>query len=748
MQDQIDTTIAQAMPDGSGTVEEVVFHNDNTGYSVIRLIDEKSGELVSAVGSLPFISEGEYVLLWGTWTKHAEYGKQLNITRYEKSLPTDTSDILRYLSSRTIKGIGPSTALKIVSRFGRETFEVMEKHPEWLTDIPGISPKKASAIGKSFQEQAKLRDLMTLCAGKMSSESITRIFSYWGNNATSIIRSNPYRLSGEIYGIGFKRADAIAKQVGIAHDADVRIVGGLEYVLQTAAQVNGHTCLPIEDLLSMTAEKLELEREKINECLTSELKKGTFVLRTYETQKVIYLRGYDSAEEDIARKLCELSRNAVTFSRENLMRMIERMENEWSIQYATRQREAIGTALSSGVMVLTGGPGTGKTTVIRALIRLFEMLDMDPVLLAPTGRAAKRMSEATIHEARTIHRALEMVKTDYADKAKFVRNEDNPLDAMAVIVDESSMIDLPLMHALVRAMRRGSHLILVGDADQLPSVGCGNVLADMIAAGVFPVVALDEVFRQSETGQIVTNANRINHGEMPILSEKTGDFFFLPRWGDDATLTTLLSLVRERLPRAYGADILDHLQIITSTRRGRLGTELLNVQLQACLNPQDSRKKEIKFRQVVFREGDRVMQIRNNYELEWTRGTTKGSGIFNGDMGRILSIDTEESCLTISFDDREVVYDMNLLDELEHAYAITVHKSQGSEYPVVLMPLCYGGPFLQTRNLLYTAITRAKRMVILIGREAYIQQMVENNHRAVRYTHLKNRLISVESAHR
>ena len=731
----------QGAPLASGTVEEIVYRNDTNGYTVLMLIDENTKELVTAVGSLPFIYEGELVSLWGSWTQHPEYGKQLTVTGFYKTLPTSSQDILRYLSSKAVKGVGPSTALKIVNRFGAETFEVMARHPEWLSDIQGISPKKAAAIGASFREQAKMRELMTLCGGYVSPTDITRIFELWGARSVSYIQENPYRLCHEVYGIPFEKADALAKALGFREDAPVRLASALVYVLQAAANNGGHTCLPREELLAQTVEELGLSQAVIEDAIQDSLADGSLVLQTFGGREMIYTAAYNEAEVDVSEKLKWLERNAVTVSRENLVELVAHMEDEWHIRYGKMQREAIATALSAGVMILTGGPGTGKTTVIRALLSLFERLDMEVALMAPTGRAAKRMSEATVHEARTIHRALEM---DYLAQTgdRFRKNEQDPLDAMAVIVDESSMIDLPLMHALLRAMRRGSHLVLVGDADQLPSVGCGNVLADMIASGMFPVVKLDEIFRQSEESRIVTNAHLINAGKMPYLEDKTGDFFYLSRGDDIATVSTVLSLVQDRLPRAYGASILHRLQIITPTRKGRAGTESLNVALQAALNPSAKGKVEYKYGGVVFRTGDRVMQIRNHYDLAWERGGKPGHGVFNGDIGVIQAVDLEEHTLSVLFDDdRLASYEFSMLDELEHAYAITVHKSQGSEYPVVLMPLCASGPMLQTRNLLYTSLTRAKEMVILVGRESIIRDMVNNNRQVQRYTTLKDRLM-------
>ncbi len=727
-------------PDACGTVENVVYRNQATDYAVIELIDKNTHELVTAVGTLPYASEGEEVSLWGTWTKHPEFGKQLTVEHFEKQLPTECSDILRYLSSKTIRGIGPSTALKIVNRFGEETFEVIEKHPEWLTDISGITAKKAASIHKSFKEQAELRELMMLCGGKLGSASVTRIFRMWGGKAAGILHRDPYRLCRDVSGIGFERADEIASLFGVHKDADVRIHAGIDYVLMRAANMQGHSCIPKDILIDEVAETLGLAHEKIIGAVDECLRLGKIYAHGFHDTVYIFSAQNEHAEADIARRLVEIENNAVTFPHGDLMRLIERMESEWNIHYASMQREAIGRALSRGVMVLTGGPGTGKTTVIRALLRIFDIVGLKTVLAAPTGRAAKRMSEATVHDAKTLHRMLEMGRGNDEEEPKFHRDEENPLDEMVVIVDECSMIDLPLMAALVRAMRRGSRLILVGDADQLPSVGCGNVLHDIIQSGAFPVVCLNEIFRQAEESLIVTNAHRINTGEMPILDAKDKDFFFLSRVGDDAVQETITDLVVNRLPRAYGKEMRNKIQVITPTRRGKAGTEALNLVLQEKLNPPAKHKNEIKNHGVTFREGDRIMQVRNQYEIEWTRGNLTGMGIFNGDMGIIMKIDKENEKATLSFDERIAEYDMSMMEDIDHAYAITVHKSQGSEYPVILMPITWTGPALQTRNLLYTALTRAKEMVVLVGRSDIVSQMVSNDRQIRRFTLLSERI--------
>ncbi len=729
-------------PDAQGTVENVVFRNIANDYAVIELIDRTTHELITAVGIIPYASEGEEISLWGSWSRHPDFGRQLTVEHFEKTLPTEVSDILRYLSSKTVRGVGPSTALKIVKRFGRETFEVIEKHPEWLSDIPGITAKKAAAIHKSFSEQAELRNLMMLCGGKLGSVAVTRIFRMWGGNAASILRRDPYRLCRDMNGIGFERADEIAALFGVERGADVRIAAGIDFVLMREATTAGHTCVPHETLIREVASTLELDASLVTEAVDANWKRGKIFERKKDDTVFVFSRQNEMAEADVARRLIEIQNNAVSFPHRDLLRLIERMEEEWGIRYAAMQREAIGKALTGGVMVLTGGPGTGKTTVIRALLRIFQIVGLKAALAAPTGRAAKRMSEACVHEAKTLHRMLEMGRGSDDEEPKFHRDEENPLDEMVIIVDESSMIDLPLMAALVRAMRRGSRLILVGDADQLPSVGCGNILHDIIRSGAFPVISLNEIFRQAEESLIVTNAHRINTGEMPVLDVTDKDFFYLSRQNEDAIPPTVVDLIVNRLPRAYGKEMLSKIQLITPTRRGAAGTEALNIALQEKLNPPSPHKAEIKVHGAIFREGDRIMQVRNQYDIEWTRGSHTGMGIFNGDMGTLLKINKENETVTLSFDERIAEYDMSMMEDISHAYAITVHKSQGSEYPVVVMPLSWTGPALQTRNLLYTALTRAKEMVILVGRIDVLSQMVTNNRQIRRNTLLCERIVA------
>ena len=722
----------------TGTVEGIVYQNKLNDYTVIKLASDE-GELLTAVGAMPYIGEGERVKLIGSWTRHTEYGEQFSVSVMEKLLPTGASEILQYLSGGNVRGIGPVTALKIVNRFGDDTFDVIEQHPNWLSDIPGISRKKAAEISESFREQTGIRELMVFCQNYIGSTSISHIYEKWGSRAVGVIRENPYILCEETDTVGFDRADAIARNLGFPADAPERLAAGINYVLRYNASVNGHVCLPRDRLIDAAAQELGAGEEAVGKSVAALVASGRLGSYKIDETEYIFTDEYDEDEDVVARRLIAIDRSAPEVNAENIGLLIDRAESEYAIRYSKDQREAIFEAFRRGVLIVTGGPGTGKTTLIRALLRIYGLLGFKCALAAPTGRAAKKMSEATREEAKTIHRMLEMEKVSDI-RPRFNRNESNPLDENVIVIDEASMIDLPLMAALLRATRIGSRLILIGDSGQLPSVGCGNVLADQISSGVFSTVCLSEIFRQEKGSLIIQNAHRIHSGELPLLSRDARDFFFLHRPDEESIPGTVVELISERLPRTYSDSIRDQIQVITPSRRGKAGTVQLNSLLQNCLNPPSKKKKEFKFRDLLFREGDKVMQIKNNYDTEWQKDGYDGIGVFNGDIGVIRSIDVPSEEMTIDFDGRISVYGREQFEELEHAYAITVHKSQGSEYPVVLIPIYYCGTMLQSRNLLYTAVTRAKKMAILVGRADILEYMVKNNRQEVRYTCLSERL--------
>ncbi|MBQ9120752.1 MAG: ATP-dependent RecD-like DNA helicase [Clostridia bacterium] len=716
------------------TVEWIKYQNEENGYTVCEVSDAEENEII-VVGELPYLSIGESVTLYGKWTHHAVYGRQFKAEYYEKNLLVNENDILRYLSSGTIKGIGPKTARKIVDMYGTDTFDVLENHFEWLTQIGGISPKKAKAIHEDFCEKAGARETLLFCREFLSPATSMRIYKKWGRGSVERIKQDPYRLCGEFNGIGFRHADQIAMSLGVKNDADIRIESGIRYALGVFAQRDGHTYVTEDKLIEAVSALLEVPSEKVAAVLSGSVAKVRMV--PYGEERHVYLKSYYEAEEYIARKLIVIDRMSPAIDRGDAEQIIDQIEEMDNIRYAPLQRKAIHEALLHGVMVLTGGPGTGKTTVIKALIRIFDHMGFDYALTAPTGRAAKRISESTSHEAKTIHRLLEMEYNDEAE-SRFARCESNLLEENVIIVDEASMVDTLLMESLLRAIKPGSRLIVIGDACQLPSVSAGNVLEDVIASERFSVVRLTEIFRQAQESGIVMNAHAINRGEHPDLSIKHKDFFFISKENERDIPAYLCSLYRDRLPKTYGADTVNRIQVICPSKKGEAGTEHLNLVLQSYLNPPSPMKNERKSRDRIFREGDRVMQIRNNYTMEWEsdRGET-GTGVYNGDIGTISEIDNVEEYVAVSFDGKHALYDFSELEELEHAYAITVHKSQGSEYPFLIIPLGRNcPPMLMTRNLIYTAITRGEQMVIVLGSKEVFFRMVENDRHVCRNTGL------------
>lgn len=720
-----------------GVIENVIYCNESNGYAVCEL--DVGEELVTIVGIMPYINAGETIKARGKWEKHAAYGDQFKVESYEKQLPASAAAIIKYLSSGMIKGLGAVTAKRIVDQFGEDTFDVIESHPEWLTDIKGITAKKAQEISEAFKDQFGVRSIMLFCRDFFGPATIMKIYKKWGSAAIDTINRNPYALCDEIYGIGFDRADQLAASIGYAKDSEFRIGAGLKYALSYNATHNGHMYIPRDKLVCLTAELLELDSALIEPVLKSLEDCKALVTVDYGGRACTYLAEYYEAECYIVRKLLLLDTLCEKTPLDDIEHMISQIEYEEQVSYAKLQRKAIIAAVNNGVMLLTGGPGTGKTTIIRAVIRIYDRMGFKIALAAPTGRAAKRMSEATQCEAKTVHRLLDM---EYlaGERTKFRRNENNLLEEDVVIIDEASMMDALLITALLKAMRPGARLMLIGDADQLPSVGAGHVLCDLLVSDRFATVRLTEIFRQAQESRIVTNAHAINHGELPVLTDKKGDFFFLSRENEADILPTVVNLCCNRLPKTYGVDKRDAIQVITPSHKGVAGTEALNSALQNALNPPQPGRRERKFRGVVFREGDKVMQIRNNYELEWERYDEKGCGIFNGDIGVIEAISFSDEVMRINFDDRICLYEFAKLEDLEHAYAITIHKSQGSEYPFVIIPLFRYAPRLLTRNLLYTAVTRAQKTVILVGSASVVQTMVENNRQSKRYTGLSRLL--------
>ena len=725
-----------------GTVEHIIFCNEDNGYTVMDVGLED--DIITACGVMPYIGEGDALILWGNWTHNPKYGRQFKVEQYERDMPADSAAILRYLSSRAIKGIGPKLAERIVERFGEDTLDVLENHPEWLCDVQGISRKKAEEIAEDFKAKAGIRSAMMFFRDYFGAAMTVRIYKTWGSGAVDIARKNPYRLCDEVEGIGFERADQMAMSLGLDPQGEDRIMSGVKYLLTSNAAQNGHVCLPREKLTETAVRLLRTDAERVSSAVEAQLEAGRLICRRFAGKEYIYDAATDKQEKYIADKMLLLDKLCPAVEAGDMDRFIRREEMEQGMTYATEQKRAICDALSHGVMVLTGGPGTGKTTVVHALLHIFQSMDMSVALCAPTGRAAKRLSESTAMEAKTIHRLLEMEFEEGTGHGRFRRNEQDLLDESVIIVDEASMVDCALMCSLCKAVKPGARLILIGDADQLPSVGAGRIMGDIIDSGRFATVRLTEIFRQARESLIVTNAHAINEGTYPDLTVKNNDFFYLYRRTDREIAETVVDLCKTRLPRTYGKATEGGIQIITPSRKGEAGTENLNRLLQASLNPPEKGKRELKYRETVFRVGDRVMQTKNNYDIEWecSDGTdqTAGSGVFNGDIGTVVFIDTADREMVVRFDDKEATYTGEMLDELEHAWAVTVHKSQGSEYPFVIVPMYNAPSLLLTRNLLYTAVTRARRMVILVGREDIVRTMVDNNRQSMRYTGLAHRL--------
>lgn len=727
-----------------GIVEEIIFRNEINGYTVARL--NTSDGSITIVGKSAFINLEEMVELEGDWVYHDRFGEQFSFTKIKTTAPSTLKGIENYLASGLIPHVGKKTAKKIVERFGLDSLDIIQYNPERLKEIPGIGDKKLEKISKAYEEHRELRDIMVyLQQYDISINNGIKIYKKYGKETIKVIGENPYKLSEDIHGIGFITADNIAKKMGISEDSPFRIEAGLKFSMINSAG-EGHCYLPKEELIKKSEKILKVDREAIEEAIQNLALRKNFYLVTEGEETLIYYMPYHIAENNVARKIIDLSMVEFDQLDVNIDEEVEKIEAREDITFGKKQVLAIKESLDNGVVIITGGPGTGKTTTINAIISIYEDLDMKVVLAAPTGRAAKRMTETTGRESQTIHRLLEFSFMESEEEMSFNKDDESPIAADVIIIDEASMIDILLMNSLLKAINPGTRLILVGDVDQLPSVGAGNVLRDLIESGCIRVVRLDEIFRQAEESMIIVNAHRINKGDYPILNEKDKDFFFMDTGSTQETLATILDLVQDRLPKYYGVDSLRDIQVLSPMRRGEVGINSLNKHLQEVLNPKDDNWQEKQVGDEIFRIGDKVMQVKNNYKLKWNllkdgEEVDTGEGVFNGDLGFITDINNEESIVTVLFDDeKEVEYEFSELDEIKLSYATTVHKSQGSEFPVVLMPIHWGPPMLLTRNLIYTAITRSKKLVVLVGDRKYLSMMINNNKIAKRYSSLDKKI--------
>ncbi len=737
-----------------GIVDSIIYKNPENEYTVFSLNtkheedSENESELI-CVGTIADLYEGENIRITGNYVVHPSYGKQLNVQVYEKTVPKTEYGIEKYLASGVIRGIGEKLASKIVERFKTETFYIIEKKPELLSSIRGISPQKALRISAIFIEQEEMRRaIMFLQQYGITPTYAVKIFKKFRENTIKIVETNPYALADEVFGIGFKIADNIAEKVGIDKNSVYRIRAGVKFVLNQAA-ANGNVFLPMERLKKDSAVLLAIEEDIIeNTVMELNITKQIYVEKSENNELMVFLNFYYYAESYCAKKISELSMFQ-SEERYGIDKRIKEIENETGTILAENQKLAVKKASQSGILVITGGPGTGKTTTINAIIAVLKDEGLEIVLAAPTGRAAKRMTDATGIDAQTIHRLLGTTyMADDSKKQKFEKNEDNPIEADVIIIDETSMVDILLMHSLLKAIPHGARLILAGDVDQLPSVGPGNVLKDIINSNIVTVVRLTEVFRQAAKSAIIMNAHRINNGEYPVLNEKGSDFFFMKRYEQEGVINTIKELVTKRLPNYMKCDMFKDIQVLTPMRKSPIGVINLNASLQECLNPKAENKAEKEFRNIVFREGDKVMQIKNNYNMVWKIYDQKnclideGTGVFNGDEGIIKRINNREEYIEVLFDDLKIVkYDYSQLDEIELSYAVTIHKSQGSEYKAVVIPIHSGPYMLMSRNLIYTAVTRAKKLAVIVGIPETLYKMVDNNKEINRYTYLKERII-------
>ena len=709
-----------------GVISAVVYENYENGYAVLRL-GCQDGQTVTVVGTIPLPVVGEQLMVTGKWGNHSNYGKQFEAEFLERMMPQTKADIIGYLSSRVIKGIGPKIASRIVAHFGESTLQIMEQEPHRLAEVPGISPAKAKAMGEEFVTQVGIRNLIEFfTAHRLPAELAVKCYKLYGPSTLDLLYDDPYLLMDEELEAPFGAVDQFAIEMGVSGDDPRRVAG--------------HSFLPLGKLIPATAQLLNIGEDVISQGVTRLVEFGRLVCDMLADTEIAYLPGMFEAE--VYSTQCLLNHAATTYpSPVQLDKLVARIAKSSGVCYSPQQTQAIFEAATTGLLLITGGPGTGKTTIVNGILALYDALGIDCVLAAPTGRAAKRMTEVTGREASTIHRLLEAGIDPHTGKMFFARDESNPLKAEAVIIDEMSMVDVGLLHSLLQAVPQNARLILVGDPDQLPPVGPGFPFKDMLRSKALPSVCLTEIFRQAQESLIVVNAHRINQGVLPELRDVKNDFFFLPARSEDAVGQTIAALCATRLPKNMGIPA-DQIQVLSPTKKGAAGTVALNKLLQSCLNPPAPNKKERLYGEFCFREGDRVMQIKNNYDILWkkTDGSLVGSGVFNGDVGIIRSIDPGNEVLTVLFDDREVEYEFSQLGELEPAYAMTVHKSQGSEYRAVVLSAWNGSGYLLNRSLLYTAVTRAKELLIIVGREETVAVMTQNAKIGRRYTGLKLRL--------
>lgn len=732
----------------TGTVEEIIYSNPDNGYTVCG-IDSADEGLFTAVGYMPFVSEGESVALSGNWTTHPDYGEQFKAKYYETVLPSDEEAILKYLGSGIVEGVREATAKKLVDYFGCDVLNIMLQMPERLSEIKGISREKARKIGASFAERQSTQNVvMFFQQYGITANMAVKAHNVLGGDCVNLVKHNPYILSDAVDGISFKTADTIAFNMGLPKNSPLRVRAGVKHILRDAGYTQGHVYLPKSVLTDHAVYTLKVDEDEVLSAVSELISSKEIISAEADGTDVYYPYEYYEDEYYIARRLIAMSQNTQKFAMtcDEAESAVDALEESSELSLAPEQRNAVVTALSCGCMVLTGGPGTGKTTTINTVIRLLEDMKLSIALAAPTGRAAKRLSEVTGCEAKTIHRLL-CTQRSAEGRNVFTHNEENPLPADVIILDEVSMIDISLMASFLKAVKQGARLILAGDADQLPSVGPGNVIHDIIESNTIPVIQLNKIFRQAEESLIIVNAHRINRGELPFLDDKTGDFFFLRRRTPQESAFTVMDLFKNRLPKSYGVNPISSIQVLSPTKKGYAGTVSLNKLLQSHINPYDERRPQYAYGNTIFRVGDKVMQTKNNYDIPYSRENGEsGIGIFNGDMGIIENISVRDKYMTVVFDeDKTVEYPFAGLDELDLAYAMTVHKSQGNEFPIVIIPVCSFAPMLMSRNLFYTAVTRARDMVVLVGSEKTVQNMTHNNQYRERFTGLAEKLVSVRN---